>query len=316
MKKVLQKSGKEMFAMLKNVFSIIQIAGFIYAFLCVLYWFLKLAQADFITPFKWLFEPLFSFVKIFYTQKTIPIEQVDLAGIIVSIIFILIAVGAHVAKQFIEKKEELFNIKLQREKVQDDIRAQMQIEREYIAEMKKYNRFIILVDFSIHQIKSYLFDDNVDEDELRGLKISLMAELFNSIKGSYITHKAKYENDSFYVIGNIEKTHECVKMITTAIHELSKKYSDMNITLSHDLSFDAISNKTELNDKLDFLKKVIQLNFNDSTLTTSLFKTCYELISKTHMRFTMLGTFQFLVGGKSSNYELYSVKIINTPKAN
>ena len=133
---------------------------------------------------------------------------------------------------------------------------------------------------------------------------------------TYVTGKAKYENDSFYVIGNIEKTHECVKMITTAIHELSKKYSDMNITLSHDLSFDAISNKTELNDKLDFLKKVIQLNFNDSTLTTSLFKTCYELISKTHMRFTMLGTFQFLVGGKSSNYELYSVKIINTPKAN
>jgi len=310
MKKLSQQSTKNAFKFLKNLFSLIQIGCFLYAFLCVLYWFLKLAQATFIPSVSWMFEPLNSLVKTFYVQKTIPVEQADLAGIIVCIIFIIIAIAAHAAKGFIQTKEELYDIKVQKQKKQDDIRAQMQIEREYIAEMKKYNRFIILVDFNIQQIKSYLFDDNVDEDDLRGLKISLMSELFNAIKGNYITHKSKYENDSFYVIGNIDQTHECVKTITTAIRELSKKYSNMNITLAHDLSFDAISNQTDINEKLDFLKKVIQLNFNDSTLTTSLFKTCYELISKSHLRFTELGNFQFLVGGKSSNYELYSVKIV------
>ena len=55
----------------------------------------------------------------------------------------------------------------------------------------------------------------------------------------------------------------------------------------------------------------MHLNYNDSVLTTSLFKTCFELISKSKLRFAALGTFQFLVAGKSQNYELYSVKFIN-----
>lgn len=314
MKNASYQSTKKIFKLSQSICNLVQIACFFYAFLCVLYWFLELAQAAFVSSVSWLFDPIFSLVKVFYTQKVLPIEQADLAGVIASIISIFIAIIAHTVKDFIISKEELFDIKVEKQKKEDDIRAKIQIEREYIAEMKKYNRFIILVDFNIQQIKSYFFDDNVDENELKALKISLMSELFNSIQGNYIESKGKYKNNSFYIIGNLYRTPECIKTITTAIRELSKKYSNMNITITHDLSFDAISNQTDINEKLEFLQKVIQLNFNDSTLTTSLFKTCYELISKSHMKFTELGNFQFLVREKSSNYELYSVKIINAPK--
>ena len=82
----------------------------------------------------------------------------------------------------------------------------------------------------------------------------------------------------------------------------------MNITLSHDLSFDAILDTQNINEELEFLKKVIQLNYSDCIITTSLFKTCFELITKSKLRFSVLGNFQFIINGKSSNYELYRVQ--------
>ncbi len=308
MKKQAQQTVKKIFQTLKNILGLVQVVSFIYAFSCVLYWFLDLAQFPIAKSVSWLFEPVFSIVNIFYVSTT----KVDFTDIITSLVFIAIAILAGVANNIVVAKEELFDIRVREEKRKDDIRAQIQVEQEYIAELRKYNRFIILVNITINQIKSYLVESNVDETELESLQRNLIIELFNQIKGNYILHKSMYENNGFYVLGNIEKTHECIKIITDSLLELSKKYSDMDISIAHDLSFDAISNKTDINEKLDFLKKVIQLNFKDGILTTSLFKTCYELISKTKMRFSELGNYQFLVKGKSNNYNLYSVKLVNT----
>lgn len=308
MKKLTQQTTKKTYRALNNIFGFVQVVSYIYAFLCVLYWFLELAQAPIVKTVSWLFESIFAIVNIFYVSTT----KIDTTAIVTSVVFVIIAIISNFAKNTVIAQEELFDIRMAEEKKKDDIRAQMLIEQEYIAELRKYNRFMILVNININQIKSYLVENNVDEAELNTLKQTLITELFNQIKGNYILHKTMCENDSFYVLGNIQKTHECIKIITTSVLELSKKYGDMNISITHDLAFDAISSNTDINEKLDFLKKVIQLNFKDGILTTSLFKTCYELISKTKMKFSELGNYQFLVKGKSNNYNLYSVKLINT----
>lgn len=302
---------KENLHQLKNIVSIAQIVCFIYGFFCVFYWFLNLTKLSVIKFVAFLFEPTFAFVRTFYKQTNTGAGYIDLSGVIACMIFILLAVIAKIAKDKIEELEDLHAIEMKKKQKAEDILAQKQIELEYYREMRKYNKFVVLVDFGVHQIKSYIFDNNIDQDELRGIKINLTAELFNSIKDDYIIQKSKYENDSFYIIGKIEQTPECVNTITSTIRELSKKYSDKNIALSYDISFDAISDKTNINEKLEFLKKVLQLSYTDVMITTSLFKTCYELISKSQLKFTELGSFQFIVSGKSSNYELYSVKKIN-----
>lgn len=288
---------------------IAKVTCFLYAFLCVLYWFFNLANPDILKPLAFLFEPVFAIIKIFYVQKTFSTTQVDLTAIVTAVIFIVLAIIVDNIRYHIETLEQKELINLQKKQQADDIKAQKQIELEYIKEMKKYNKFIALVDFNVQQIKSYLVNDSMDEDDIRGLKLSLMTELFKTINENYIISKAKYGQDGFYIIGLIEKTPECIHKITSAIKDISKRYSSTNITLTHDISFDAISDKTNIDEKLEFLEKVIQLNYNDSTLTTSLFKTCYEIISKSTLKFTVLGKFQFLIGSKSNYYELYSVKI-------
>ncbi len=302
-------SISKVYKSLKSLFSLMQVGCFIYSFVCVFYWFLALTKVDFINNLEFLFIPVFDFIRTFYNQENLVSGIADLTGIIACILFIVLAIICHTLYNFVDSQEELYYINLKKKHKLNDLMTQKQIEKEYIAEMKKYNRFIILVDFKIQQIKSYLFDDNVDEDELRGLKISLLSELFNSLNSQYITTKTKHKNDSFFVVGNIENAPLCIQNITSTIQTLSKKYSNLNISLSHDLSFDAISSESDLKEKLEFLEKIMQLNYNGSVLTTSLFKTCFELISKSKLQFTVLGTFQFLVGGKSQNYELYSVKI-------
>ena len=141
---------------------------------------------------------------------------------------------------------------------------------------------------------------------------NLLNELFNTLDPQYILAKTQNTENSFFIVGNLENTHQCLKNITLTIQELSKKYSNLNITISHDIAFNAISNKTNLKEELEFLQKIMQLNYNDSILTTSLFKTCFELISKSKINFTVLGTFQFLIAGKNQNYELYSIKLQNS----
>ncbi len=307
--KATEKSMRATYQQLKNLCNMTQIGCFLYAFLSMCYWFCNLAKAPFTASISFFFEPIYDLVRLFYVQKTLSVDKGDLSGVIASIVFVIFAVLLRITRDYIVTREELFELKMERKRREDDLKAQKQIEREYYNEMRRYNKFIVLVNLNIRQIQSYLFDNDVDEDDLRGIKLQVVAELFRSIEGSYVIQKAKYENDSFYITGLIEKTPECLKIITQTIRELAKKYSEMNLTISYDLSFDAISDKTDIKEKLDFLKKVIQLKYDNSTLTTSLFKTCYEIISHSQMRFTVLGKFQFLLDGKSSNYELYSVKI-------
>lgn len=302
----------QMYKFLKEFLSLTQVVCFLYSFACVFFWFLELASVPLVQKVEFLFVPVFDFINIFYKQENLVEGIADLTGIIACILFIVIAIIARTLSDFVDSQEEKYYIELKKQHKLNDLMAQKQIEKEYIAEMKKYNRFIILVDFKIQQIKSYLFDDNsVDEDELKGIKSSLLGELFNMLNPQYITTKTKHKNDSFFVVGNIENAPHCLLDITTSIQKLSKKYSNLNISLSHDLSFDAISNESNLKDTLEFLEKIMQLNYNNSVLTTSLFKTCFEIVSKSKLKFTVLGTTQFLVGGKSQNYELYSVNLIN-----
>jgi len=305
-------STAQIFKLTKNILSVAQVAFFIYAFACVFYWFVELTGLEFINSIAFLFNPVFDYIGKFYHQESLVSGIVDLTGIIACVIFIVLAIICHTIYNIVDSQEELYYINLKKQHKLNDLMAQKQIEREYIAEMKKYNRFIILVDFKIQQIKSYLFDDNnVNEDELKNIKSSLLKELFDSLNPEFIQTKTKHLNDSFFVVGKIENTPQCIHDITTTIQFLSKKYSNLNISLSHDLSFDTISNESNLKEKLEFLEKAMQLNYNNCVLTTSLFKTCFELISKSKLSFTVLGSYQFLVDGKSQNYELYSVKISN-----
>ena len=299
---------KELLNKLEVSLGFVQIFSFFYAFFCVLYWFLDLAKINFLSKLSFLFEPTFDWVRTFYVQKTIPIEKTDLAPVVAAIIVVIIAIIANGFKDKVIYQKEMHRVAMIKKKQQDDLLIQQQIEREYLNEMKKYDKFIILVDFNIQQIKSYLFDNNVDQDELRGLKISLMSKLFADISGDYIIQKSKYENDSFYIIGELKSAAECLETITSGIKKLSLEYGHMNITLSHDFSFDAILDTQNINEELEFLKKVIQLNYSDCIITTSLFKTCFELITKSKLRFSVLGNFQFIINGKSSNYELYRVQ--------
>lgn len=307
--KAVDNNIKKTFTSLKNACNITQIGCFIYAFLSMVYWFCKLAQAEFIKGAAFLFEPVYGIVKLFYVQKTMDIAKGDLSGVIASVIFIIFGILAKVVKDEITKREEIFYINLEKKRKEEDLKAQKQIEREYYAEMSKYNKFIVLVDINLNQIQSYLFDNDVDEDDLRGIKLQIIAELFRLMDDKYIIQKAKCGNDSFYVIGFLGETANCLRKITNEIRNLSEKYNEMNVTISYDLSFDAVSDKLNIEEKLKFLKKVLQLNYNNSTLTTSLFKTCYEITGKSQMLFTVLGKFQFFIDGKATNYELYSVRV-------
>ncbi len=300
-----------LYVIIKNLASLLQVGCFVYAFACVFYWFLSLTDLPFVENIEFLFLPVFDFVQRFYNQEQFMSGVADLTGIIACVVFIVFAIILNFLINFIEYQEEIYYIKLKKQHKLNDLIAQKQIEQEYIREMRKYNRFIVLVNFKVQQIKSYLFENNIQECDLKNVKNSLIAELFNSLDAQYISAKTRHTEESFFVFGNIENTSQCIQNIMSSIQELSKKYSNLDISLSYDITFDAISSQTNLKEELEFLEKVMQLNYNDSLLTTSLFKTCYELISKSKLNFTVLGTFQFLVAGKSQNYELYSVKIQN-----
>lgn len=302
----------QIFTLIRNLSSLLQVACFIYSFACVFYWFISLTDLRFVENLDFLFIDVFDFIQTFYNQDHYMSGVADLTGIIACAIFIIIAIFLHFVINFIEYQEELYYINLKKKRKLDDLLAQKQIEQEYIMEMRKYNRFIILVNFKIQQIKSYLFENNnITKDDLTNMEKNLLNELFNTLDPQYILAKTQNTENSFFIVGNLENTHQCLKNITLTIQELSKKYSNLNITISHDIAFNAISNKTNLKEELEFLQKIMQLNYNDSILTTSLFKTCFELISKSKINFTVLGTFQFLIAGKNQNYELYSIKLQN-----
>ena len=265
----------------------------------------------FVSNIEPYFKPTFEYLSTFYSPESYTPNSINLIGVLACLVFIIFAIVIHLIREFVDSQEELYRINLIKKRKMNDLIAQKQIEKEYIAEMKKYNRFVVLVNFKVQQIKSYLFDDNVDENELKNIKTNILTELFNSLDSQLISNKSLHKNESFFVIGNIENTPQCINHITSSILELSKKYSNLNITLSYDLSFDAISANSKLKEKLEFLEKIMQLNYHNTVLTTSLFKTCFEIISKSKLHFSEIGTFQFLIADKSQNYELFSVDITN-----
>ena len=181
---------EKLYSIIKNMLAWLQVFCFIYAFSCVGYWFLSLTDLPFVASLEPIFEPTFEYLSNYYNPEVYSPNSVNLIGVLACLVFIIFAIIIHLIREFVESQEELYHINLIKKRKMNDLIAQKQIEKEYIAEMKKYNRFVVLVNFKIQQIKSYLFDDNVDEKELKNIKTSILTELFNSLDSQLISNKS------------------------------------------------------------------------------------------------------------------------------
>ena len=216
-----------------------------------------------------------------------------------------------IKKDYIIDKEEAFDLMVIRQKRENDLRAQRQIQKEYLDEMRKYNKVVILVDIKIQVLANYLTDVNITKEDLLRIKSEVTSKFIKAINTDFIHKKEKFDQNSIYIIANLEQTPECIKLITSTLRDIAKEYSANEIAISKELSFNAISDKSNISSELVFLKKIVQLKYHNAVISTSLFRTCFELIAPYKLKFTELGKFQFFINGQSQNYELFSVKNLN-----
>ena len=136
-----KNNTEKLFTITKNILAWLQVLCFIYGFTCVAYWFLSLTNLPITVQLEPYFEPVFEYLSNYYNPEY-STNSTDLIGVFACLVFIILAIIIHLIREFVDSQEELYHINLIKKRKLNDLIAQKQIEKEYIAEMKKYNRLV------------------------------------------------------------------------------------------------------------------------------------------------------------------------------
>ena len=309
MKKEQIKIISKLFNILKNGCILLQALAFFYAFCSVLFWFLQLNNAPFIGPVEPFFTPVYDYIQTLYKQPEASAAKINLVGIVTSICFIVIGILIRSAKDYITEIEEAFNLQVIKKKRENDLREQRQTQKEYLEEMKKHKKIIILLELKIEAITNYLSGDLVNKDKLLEIREEIINNLNTNIKAHFIYETVILDQSSIYIISETTKALECITLIKNVLQEAIEQYDTSLINIDKSIVLNILSGKLNLSKEIIFLKKLSQLRYTNTIISTSLFKNCFELINPYKIKFTDLGNFQFFINGQVKNYEIFSIKI-------
>lgn len=295
---------EKVFKFFVNCLQFIRVALIFLSFFIISYWLLQIIGLPFIQPLAPFFEPIKDFIHIFYSRIVkMDDATIDFSFLLAAILVLLVSLAIKLFADFLEncwkkielmhnafkkKHEELFNINL---------------EKQYINQENKNNKFLMLINFSVIDLTKDQFFTKDKDEPIEDKQRKILEDFFEMLEGN-LECKEKFIKEGLLLFFKDFDSVENVFFHTeNIIKVLKKQYEQKHWEVNSIVSIEAYAEDKEVSDKIETLKILNKLSFKDKIACLATFKQRYSLIKSPKYTFEDQGLYKL-----KENEEVFYLK--------
>lgn len=256
-----------------------QIVLIFLSFATILFWLFELGGATFIQPFAPFFHFIQDVTHLFY-NRTVQIEQsqIDFAFLIAALTFLLVVWGLKFAIEGLEGLEKKYDYFHEKFRVNTEKSFNVNLERQYIREESKINKFLMLVKFKARNTaRDSFFEKGANEgaEEKEKEALNLFADKIDNALGA---QKRILSEGVLLYFEDFKRVDKIISTIKDVVEELKGDFSELNWELKEVISIEPYAYDSEITYKIRNLMLLNRLDFKCEIVCLSQFKHRYSLM--------------------------------------
>lgn len=271
---------KRFFTFIINIIQSIRIVLVFLSFFVVIFWIFQIGQVAMAPWLVSFFESIKSFIHLFYNRIiVIDGKQLDFSFLVsavlnLTIVWLLKFVIEHIR----EVEKNYFKIKRSVEKRAEDV-FNMNLEREYLSEEYKNNKFLIMVKFNARCIKKIDIFGKTETIASERIEIErqVLNDFFELLEGNIICETKLVGHTVSLYLNNFSKADEVLTKLEKIITSIKDKYYTNKWEITSIICLDVYSKKEELPPKEGKLRTVSKIFTDDKMACLGTFKQRYSL---------------------------------------
>lgn len=304
------KLAKKSFGLLINFLKALQVGLIFLCFLVLIYWVFQVMGAEFIKPVAPFFDGIQNFIHIFYTRK---VEtggySVDFSFLLATFLFLVISWSIKFVIEFVEVTEKNFDLAHKVLKKKSEESFNIHLEREYVTEEQKNNKFIILINFyAVDLTKDSFFvanePENVEQKQIEKRR-EILDDFYETLEGNLDCQDKLTGSGLFMYFNDFENIDKSLFYIESIVKNMKNKYKTQNWQINYLISLDVYSNEKEALVKAERLKVLNKLEFRDKIVCMGTFKQRYSLLKNPKYGFEVQGMYAI-----KGNEEVFCLKTL------
>lgn len=300
------KLTKYGFKVLINSLQFIQVSLIFLCFFIIMYWMFDLAGAPFVKSFAPFFETIKEFVHLFYTRR-VQLGQVviDFSFLLAALGSLLIAWGIKFVVDFVSEAEIKFESVHKALKKKDEEAFNVGLEKQYLVEENRNNKFIIFVKFIVTNHSAYKEYSEENKDFVKQKQKQILEEFFENLEGVLNCKEEFAHGGLLLYFKDFETIDDVLSQIRSIIKITKQKYSEEKFHVDHLVSVVAYATADEIPVKIEKLRTLLKLGFKNRIACVSSFKYRYLLLKNPKYKFEEKGIYKIY-----ENEEVFCLKSI------
>lgn len=264
-----------------------------------------MAGVKFIQPVSPFFNSIKEFVHIFYSRKVNTGSAiVDFSFLVASFIMVACAWGIKTLVEYVEIAEEKYNKIVLSSKRKAEEEFNIQLEKEYLEEAYRANKFLALVKFkATNTTKDKFYNRDIYEGVNEKVK-EVIFDFFEIVDEDLNCKKSILDENILLSSDNFKNIDSFLYALNSILVELRKKYLAENWQIDFFISFDVYSNSQEIELKTKKLESMLKLGLTNEIICLASFKDRYELTKYKKYNISSVGNYQIL----EENEQIFCIK--------
>lgn len=302
------KESASLIGLAKNLVKFIQIFCMFYAFFTLVYWLLETSNVPGITDYAWLFQPMWDFVKLFYTYKAKSQDElIDFTGVISAICLILMSNTVKSLYEVLNNVEHSMN--LQKAKKAKNIALNGKPVAPVKKSAKDLTSFIFILDVKITNLSNFIQEEKMTPEAMDRLKTKFHEALLNNINQNQITQKGLFKKKLYLIYKEFDYIDNFIFYTRETLNSLSREFSKPTLRIDFLVALGCLGQNDDLNTEINILDTIICLNLQNEFISTSAFKRRYDDRQKKQYRLVTKGVYNLSKNlNVTNNQEIYSLR--------
>lgn len=289
------KLGKKFFSLFVNFTRFTQVSLVFLSFFINIYWVLEIAGAKFIEPFSPFFESIKSFIHLFY-NRTVSVDSVsiDFSFLLATFIILLIAQSLKFIAEFIESIEKKYDTIYFFVKRKIEEQFNVKLEKEYIAQEQKINKFILLIRFTaLNLSKDKFFNKEIDVG-VKEKEENVLIDFTDNFVTNLKCHKELVNEGLLLYFNNFDDIDKVLFSLEDTITALKEKYAEQQWQISFLAGLEVYARAKEVSSKVRKLASLLKLDLKDKIIGLSTLKHRYSLIASPKYLIQSQGSYEII----------------------
>lgn len=298
------KLGKKFFHLLIDFIRLVQVVLIFLSFFIILYWILQLAGATFIEPFAPFFEGIKSITHIFY-NRTVKVDTItiDFSFLVATFAVLLFAWGLKFVVECIEFAEKKYDSIYKYFKKKSEDLFNKGLERQYLMQEHKNNKFLLLIKFSAVNLSKDKFFNKDAEIKVEEKEIEILEDFSNNLEDILTCEKSFLNEELLLNFDDFDDVDEVLLFIENIMKKLKRKYEAEQWKINFLASTEVYANAKEIMPRTEKLMKLIKLDLRDKIVCLATFKQRYSLIKSPKYVIEEQGVYKI-----SGNEDVFCIK--------